>query len=126
MRSRTWDESEASHCRWSEYAAELFGDWQIIWDDSVSDYQGTVRFLAHKDGKFAYLTYSYGSCSGCDGWEGLPDEEVREDMRRLAEYFDNIYDLKKFADQVNYGEEFERVVDEYTFYLAVDSMLEKE
>jgi hypothetical protein len=125
-RGVSFGESKAAECRWSQYAEELFSDWEIIWDESEANYQGTVRFLARKDGKFAYLNYSYGSCSGCDSWEDMPEDKVRADMKNLAEYFESAAELKKFADQVNYGASFDRIVDEVAFYVCVDKELERE
>ena len=118
-------ESTAAQCRWSEYAAELFGDWDVIWDESNADYQGAVRFLAHKDGRFGFLSYSYGSCAGCDSWEGQDDGEIRKDFQNMAEFFDDVHVLKKFAEQVSYGAPFERAVDEYWFHANLEKKLEE-
>ena len=118
-----FSDSTAAECRHSEYVAELFSDWEIIWDESRCDYQGTVRFLAHKDGKFAYLEYSYGSCGGCDSWEGMAEDEVRADFKRMAEHFDNVVELQKFANQVNYGKDFEKAVYDYAFHEQLEKKL---
>jgi hypothetical protein len=95
-----WEQSTASQCRWSEYAEELFYDWNIIWDNSYADYQGTGEFVAEKDGKFAYVTWTYGSCSGCDAWEDMPEDEVRKDFKNGVEYFNDIHELERWASFV--------------------------
>lgn len=118
-----FSDSTAVECRWSEFVSELFHDWEIIWDASENHYQGEVKFLAHKEGRFAYLTYNYGSCSGCDPWEDLPEDEVRADFKNLVEYFENVTELKKFADQVNYGEDFEKAIYDFYFYAQVDNLI---
>jgi hypothetical protein len=124
-RFTTWSDTVASRCRWSEYAAELFESWDIIWDNSSDDYQGSVQFLAHKDGKFGYLHYSYGSCSGCDGFEDRPIKDVREEFKNMAEYFDDVHQLQRWVDLVNYGEEFQQAVSEYVFHAQLEKKLEE-
>jgi hypothetical protein len=124
-RYMTWSDSVASQCRWSEYTAELFETWSIIWDASCSDYQGTVRFLAYKDGRFAYVTYDYGSCSGCDQWEDMSATTVREDLFNMVEWFNDVHELQTFVDQVNYGEDFEAAVGEFIFHAQLEKKLEE-
>lgn len=75
---------------WSEHAAALFGDWTCLWQSCKLDYQGNAQFLASKDGKVVYMEWSYGSCSGCDPWGGMPKEEVRRDFERLAMVFKDV------------------------------------
>jgi len=79
------------NCRWSNLAAVLFAedDWEVFFDASESDYQGTVEIMARFTGysygdvkSYKYLEYSYGSCSGCDAWEGQPVEKALTDMMR--------------------------------------------
>ena len=128
MTNRTFTkfkDSEASRCRWSEYAAELVGDWDVIWDGSTADYQGKVRVLSHKEGKFAYLEYEYGSCSGCDGWEEMDDKDRRADFKNCVEYFDDVHDLQRFVKQVKYGSGFEEAVEEYMFHAELEKELKR-
>lgn len=122
---KRFGETEAAQCRWSEYAEEIFGDWDVIWDNSQADYQGSVEFLAHKDGKFGYLSYSYGSCSGCDSWEDMEAEKVREEFQRMAEFFEDVHALKKFADQVNYDKGFKEAIAHWIFLAQLEEELSK-
>ena len=59
-----WDLTVASHCRYGEEAQDLWGDWDIVWEDSEDNYQGHAKILATKDGRWAYYEWNYGSCSG--------------------------------------------------------------
>ncbi len=80
-----WYNTIASECRYSECAEEIFGDADIIWEDSEADYQGHVDLVGVKpDGTVIMYEYSYGSCSGCDDWENreLSNEEIVEEMKR--------------------------------------------
>lgn len=91
-----WDKTVASKCRYGEVAEEIWGTWDIIWEDSESDYQGHASFLAEKDGKYCFYEWWYGSCSGCDGWEadGKSDDEIEQEMRDTALWLDDIDQLK--------------------------------
>lgn len=80
IKIREWKETIASECRWSEFAAELVGDWIILWEDSCSDYQGHASVLAYKRGQIRYLSWEYGSCSGCDVYEGMSIPEIRKEF----------------------------------------------
>jgi hypothetical protein len=77
---RTWKETIASQCRWSEYAENLIGDWSVLWEDSESDWQGAARVLAFKQGQLRYLEWYYGSCGGCDAYEGMDDNEITKEF----------------------------------------------
>jgi hypothetical protein len=78
MKVNSWENTIASQCRWSEYGKELIGDWAILWEDSEADYQGHARVLAYKQGKIRYLEWYYGSCSGCDMYEEMKEEDIRK------------------------------------------------
>ena len=80
-----WTDTTASMCRYAEVAARIFGDAEIIWEDSVRDYQGEVCLLARlPDGRYVHYAYDYGSCSGCDEWEDrdFSDDQIEAEMRR--------------------------------------------
>jgi len=117
-----WKETVASQCRWSEYAEKNWADWNFIWEDSEADYQGHASFLATKDGKFVYVSWNYGSCSGCDSWEDMEEEVREQEFKDTATYFDDVHELKAFVDTVNYGKEFKDAVATYMFH----ALLEKE
>ena len=67
-------------------------DWLVAVDED--DYQGDSLLLgkARDTGKFYFLTYGWGSCSGCDalqGCENLGDlaslrQDLAKDMREFA------------------------------------------
>jgi len=80
-----WEETEASHCRYSECAEKIFGDANIIWEDSYGGYQGEVNCIGIKpDGTVIMYSYAYGSCSSCDDWEcrSLSQEEIVKEKER--------------------------------------------
>jgi hypothetical protein len=57
-----WDQTDASKCRYGEVAERIFKDADIIWEHSMSDYQGYANVLAAMpDGTFVHYEWSYGS-----------------------------------------------------------------
>lgn len=77
--------------RWFEYGTLNVDDWEVIYADIDGDYQGSCEFIARTPGswKVRYIesAWSWGSCSGCDGYEDLtPDEITIEFLTRNREY----------------------------------------
>lgn len=97
-----WNETTASECRYGDIAGEIWGDWNVIWENSEADYQGHASFVAEKNGKYCFYEWWYGSCSGCDGWEadGASDETIEREMRDTALWMDSKEDLKKWLDML--------------------------
>ena len=80
-----YQDTIAATCRYGDCLGEILKDADIVWEDSLADYQGSVDILASMpDGTFVHYEYSYGSCSGCDDWEArsLSDSQIVEEMRR--------------------------------------------
>lgn len=111
-------------CRWSEFADANWGDWNFIWEDGEPDYQGSARLLATKDGRFVYSEWSWGSCSGCDPWEDMKEDEAKAEFDQSAVYFEDVHELKKFAEQVKYGNSFNKAVIDYIFYANLEEELD--
>lgn len=94
-----WNETIASKCRYGEIAGEIWGEAEIIWENSLDNYQGYAVFLAAMpDGSFSYYEWSYGSCSGCDEWEAADysDEEIERLMRNNAAWLKDAEVTKRF------------------------------
>lgn len=81
-----WQETVASRCRYGDVAERIFGESEIIWEDSEDDYQGRANILAYMPDKtFIHYMWTYGSCSGCDKWEAAFDsnkDKVEQEMRK--------------------------------------------
>jgi hypothetical protein len=95
-----WNETTASKCRYGDVAEKVWGDWEILWEDSEADYQGHASFLAKRGKKYCFYEWWYGSCSGCDGWEASEqtDEQIEAEMRDTAMWFT---DKKELAMWLN-------------------------
>jgi hypothetical protein len=121
-------DTEASKCRWSEFAEENWGDWDVIWERAEVDYQGEAEVLFFKDGKFAYIEWFYGSCSGCDPWEDMGTAVAKKDFDSHALYFNSINELNEWLSQIKYGQAMKQAVYEKfekAFYDAVEPYLIK-
>ena len=76
-----------SYCE-SDYQpiVDSFGNVLIQVDDA--DYQGDTRVLYEKDGKYGYLNFGWGSCSGCDALQACCNiEEIQELINSLVLVF---------------------------------------
>lgn len=94
-----WEKTVASGCRYGEVAERIFGNAEIIWENSENDYQGFANVLAHMpDGTFVHYEWTYGSCSGCDEWEAreLDEDQVEEEMRSAMAILPNKNALMKY------------------------------
>lgn len=76
-------DSTAWECRWFDLAVDQDQtDCEVIFDASYADYQGEVHVgFMNNDGQVVVINYSYGSCSGCDPWEDMPEEQAKADLR---------------------------------------------
>jgi len=97
-----WEETIADECRYGDIAGTVWGDWDILWEDSEENWQGHASFLAEKDGKYCFYEWWYGSCSGCDTWEasGISGEDIAAEMKDTALWLDSKEALKKWLDML--------------------------
>lgn len=99
-------------CRWEGVAAEALGSGKLIFYRGESDYQGTAEALVLRDdGRYAYLAWSWGSCSGCDPYEGMASDMgmsyeygdssklALEDFRRSVQVMDTNTALQFFKNK---------------------------
>lgn len=84
----------------SDYQPMLkqFGEIVVQVDDD--DYQGDSRVLYESEGRYGYLCFGWGSCSGCDALQGCGTiEEVQALMNELFAsiiWFDSKPDALEF------------------------------
>jgi hypothetical protein len=79
--------------RWqdeAEGAVERAGG-HVVDTAGVDDWAGWGCLLARRGDEWGVLSWSYGSCSGCDSYEDLDAEHRRE-------CFDELLDWKKSED----------------------------
>lgn len=96
-------------------AKELFGDndyfsdySRIVWsfgnvlvEVTDDDYQGDSRFILEKDGKYGFLYFGWGSCSGCDALQSCDNyeqvDELIDDLERGIVWKDSIKEIKEYV-----------------------------
>lgn len=76
----------------------------IIIQVDDKDYQGDTRVVFEKDGKYGFLIFGWGSCSGCDALQACNNhesvQELMDGMVNDVEWFDSFDLLKKrFAER---------------------------
>lgn len=83
---------------WYDYQPMLdeFGEILIQVDEEA--YQGDSFLIYKNDNKYGFLTFGWGSCSGCDALQACDTiDEVQELMDRLHNaiiWFDSLQELK--------------------------------
>jgi hypothetical protein len=110
-----WRETITSQCRWSEYAEELIGNDYILWEDASNDYQGHAKILSYNNNQFSYIEWSYGSCSGCDSYEGLPDEDIRKEFKKDCMVFSDPFVFVNWMNMLKStrDEKFDSICDKF-------------
>jgi hypothetical protein len=74
------------------------------------DYQGDSRVLYEKDGKFGYLIFGWGSCSGCDALQGCSTvsdiQELIDKLSRSVVWYDSLAELKQYFNEKDWELEY--------------------
>lgn len=58
---------------------------EVVLSVHDNDYQGDSRYLMKDGDRFGVLIFGWGSCSGCDAFEGCDSNEERESLKRDLE-----------------------------------------
>lgn len=87
-----WQESAAARTKLSQYAQQIFGSWDIAWDQSN---QNVVEFVARKDGKVAYVKYSPSTL------EKFTEASRAKELAWLINQFDDVADFRSFIEVKN-------------------------
>ena len=78
----------------------LYKGAKVIGHYNENDYQGMVATCVKlPDGRFVIYNDYYGSCSGCDSWDGASDDEVRKlciDLANGSFIFQNLKDVVEY------------------------------
>lgn len=85
-----------------EHMKNLFKGAKVIAHWNEGGYQGMVATCVQlEDGRYVIYNDYYGSCSGCDAWEGATDPEIRYLCTSLAisaKIFRTLDDVKDFLE----------------------------
>jgi hypothetical protein len=94
----TFRDSECSDGRWAELFTPDLGDWTVVGEEANLDYQGSAEALLEKDGQFAYVQWTWGSCGGCDEWEGLSGAQLAAEAAKQVMKFSGWEALVRWRD----------------------------
>jgi hypothetical protein len=93
----------------------------ILLQKDERDYQGDSFLIYEKDDKYGYLTFGWGSCSGCDALQGCNSiSEVQELMDRLyssIEWFDSLDALKEYFEETDWTLQYQYSIPEFKEFL---------
>lgn len=121
---------------WYDYQPMLDAFGKIVIQIDDDDYQGDSRLLYDENGKIGFLTFGWGSCSGCDALQACGTlDEVQElcdglqndikwfdDKKQALEYFTNHDWQGDYSWHYNETKEF---VQKCIEYLQDDTPTEK-
>jgi len=83
----------------------LFKDSEVIAHWKSGDWQGMVATCVKlPTGEYVIYNDYYGSCSGCDAWDGACDDDVKKlciDLANSAYVFKSIEDVKNFLSDTS-------------------------
>lgn len=103
----------------------LLKDVTILGHWNEGDYQGYVATCVRLNdtGEVVIYNDSYGSCSGCDAWDGATDEDVKQMCTQLAcgaYIFKNLEDCIYFLKHVDKETSFDWDYDNVGIRLLVE------
>jgi hypothetical protein len=75
-----------------------------------NDYQGDSRILYEKDGKYGFLIFGWGSCSGCDSLQACGNiweiQDLMENLETSIKWYDTIDELKQYFKDKDWDLEY--------------------
>jgi hypothetical protein len=75
-----------------------------------NDYQGDSRILYEKDGKYGFLIFGWGSCSGCDSLQACGNiceiQDLMENLESSVKWYDTIDELKQYFKDKDWDLEY--------------------
>lgn len=87
----------------SDYQQILNEIGEILIQIDDNDYQGDSRVFYEKDGKYGYLIFGWGSCSGCDALQGCNTVEELQNLANGLEHstrwFDSISEVQEYFNK---------------------------
>ena len=67
-----------------------------------NDYQGDSLYLLENEGRFGFLKFGWGSCSGCDALEAAQSQkdvdDLQDDLERGINWFDTREEAMKYIE----------------------------
>lgn len=116
------DEIYDSSWSWWDYQPMLNEFGNILLQKDEQDYQGDSFIIYEKDDKYGYLTFGWGSCSGCDALQACNTiDEVQELMDKLysdIKWFDSLDALKEYFEKTDWTLKYQYSIPEFKEFLT--------
>ena len=84
-----WQDSAVAKTKWSEYPAEFYGSWDVVYDQSTSQ---LVEFVARRGYNLVYVSYAPSSL------DRLTHAERSREVAHHFDFYDNVMDFKSFLE----------------------------
>lgn len=72
-------------------------------DVDIGSYQGDTLVVLEKEGMYGYLSFGWGSCSGCDALQACEDfddlQELSDHLESSIKWFDSKEELKAWVNK---------------------------
>ena len=107
---------------WYDYQPMLdeFGKTLIQIDEN--GYQGDSFLIYEKEGKYGYLTFGWGSCSGCDRLQACRTidevQELMDDLYDDIKWFESLAKLKEYFENKDWALEYQWHIREFRMFLS--------
>jgi hypothetical protein len=89
---------------------------KVIIQVDDNDYQGDTRVLFEKDGKYGFLIFGWGSCSGCDSLQACNNmvdiQNLIDGLVKDVQWFDTLNLLQKYFEEKDWELEYSWHQDE--------------
>lgn len=83
----------------------------------IGSYQGDTLVVLENEGKYGYLTFGWGSCSGCDALRACEDfddlQELSDHLESSIKWFDSKEELKKWVNNHDWKGDYFSYSDKY-------------
>lgn len=116
------DEIYDSSWSWWDYQPMLNEFGNILLQKDEQDYQGDSFLIYEKDDKYGYLTFGWGSCSGCDALQACNTiDEVQELMDKLysdIKWFNSLDALKEYFEEIDWTLKYQYSIPEFKEFLT--------
>lgn len=107
---------------WGDYQPMLNEFGHIVIQVDEQGWQGDSFLVYEKDGKYGYLSFGWGSCSGCDRLQACYTiDEVQKLMNELyadIKWFASLGELKGFFEAKDWPLCYEWNIHEFHKFLA--------
>jgi len=99
---------------------EEFGN--ILIQVDQADYQGDSWLLYKNDGKYGYLCFGWGSCSGCDALQACSSmsqvQELMDDLYNSIAWFESKEDALNYFTSHDFEADYSWYYDDFKNFLS--------